>query len=209
MDSRVGNKHFKTASFAVVWVIAIAIGTRALLSYENTPGHTGSVPSRWPADSGIERATDRPTLVMLVHPQCPCTRASVAELAKIMARVHGQVRAYVLVAKPHDQGADWIDTAVWKAAKAIPEVSVLVDLDGEESRRFGAETSGHTIVFNSAGRLMFVGGITESRGHEGDNIGENAIVSLLGDQNAAVARSTSIFGCSFADRQKKGNPCRN
>jgi hypothetical protein len=206
---RARSRYFKTALLGFVWLLAIAFGVRALLSYENTPGRVGSVPNRWPVDSGIERATDRPTLVMLVHPQCPCTRASVAELAKLMARVREKVRAYVLVSKPRDRSAEWIDTAVWKAAKAIPDVSVLVDVDGEESRRFGAETSGHTIVFNSTGRLIFVGGITGSRGHEGDNIGENAIVSLLGDQNAAVPRSASIFGCSFGNRQRKANPCPN
>jgi hypothetical protein len=206
---RVRSRHFKTALFGLVWLLAIASGVRVLLSYENTPGRVGNVPNHWPADSGIDRATDRSTLVMLVHSQCPCTRASVAELAKIMARVHGKVRAYVLVSKPHDRSAEWVDTAVWKAASAIPDVSVLVDVDGEESRRFGAETSGHTIVFDSTGRLIFVGGITESRGHEGDNTGENAIVSLLGDQNAAVPRSTSIFGCSFGNQQKKDKLCPN
>jgi hypothetical protein len=206
---RVRSKHFKTVLFGLVWLVAIAAGTRALLSYENTPGRVGNVPKRWPAGSGIEQATDRPTLVMLVHPQCPCTRASVAELAKIIAKIHGKVRAYVLVSKPRDRSVDWIDTAVWKAAKAIPDVSVLVDVDGEESRRFGGETSGQTIVFNSAGRLIFAGGITESRGHEGDNIGESAIVSLVGNQDATVPRSTSIFGCSFVDRNEKGNACPN
>jgi hypothetical protein len=206
---RARNKYFKTALFGIVWLVAIAAGARVLVSYETAPGRVGNVPNRWPADCGIEPATDRATLVMLVHPQCPCTRASVAELAKIMARIHEKVRAYVLVSKPRDRGVDWIDTGNWKAAKEIPDVSVLVDVDGEESRRFGAETSGQTIVYDSTGHLIFAGGITDSRGHEGDNIGESAIVSLVGDRNAPVARSTSVFGCPFVSRQKKGNACPN
>jgi len=58
--------------------------------------------------------------------------------------------------------------------------------------RFGAETSGHTLLFDSGGRLLLSGGITDSRGHAGDNAGENAIVALINRQSP-VAESTSVL----------------
>jgi hypothetical protein len=168
-----------------------------LWTYESTPGDVGAVPRSWPG-SRIQRAPGRATLVMLAHPHCPCTRASMDELAQIMASAQGRVVAYVLFLKPKQAGGDWEKTDLWQSAAAIPGVTVLSDLDGGEARRFGVKTSGHTLLFDSDGRLRFSGGITESRGHSGDNAGRSAIVSLLNNHRADRAQ-TSVFGCSLED----------
>ncbi|HSP63868.1 MAG TPA: hypothetical protein VLQ90_12855, partial [Pyrinomonadaceae bacterium] len=153
-------------------------------------------PYKFPPQSALFAAADRPTLVMLAHPRCPCTRASVGELAQIMAELKGKVKAYVLFAKPADSGPDWTDTELWRSVAEIPGVTPVGDDDGRESRRFGAETSGHTLLFAANGRLLFSGGITQSRGHRGGNEGESAIVSLVKNQRAARAQ-TPVYGCSL------------
>jgi hypothetical protein len=184
---------------------ALCLGLRSLLSYENTPGRLGVVPQNWP-HSQIQRANDRPTLVMLAHPKCPCTRASMGELAQIMAAVHGKVSAYVLFFAPRDAGSDWADTDLRRSAAAIPGVTVLSDVDGREAQGFGAETSGHTLLFGADGRLLFSGGITASRGHAGGNDGESAIIALISHHGTARAR-TFVFGCSLTDgKQMNGCP---
>src|SRR5947207_2532537 len=94
------KKILRTVTFSVAWVIALVLSGRALLSYESTPGGVGAVPVAWPKTSRIPPPTDQPVLVMLAHPRCPCTRASVAELQKIMARLQGKLTAYVLFLKP-------------------------------------------------------------------------------------------------------------
>ena len=180
---------------AIGWAAVIAYGLARLLNYESAPGTVAIVPKVWPA-SGVTLSADGPTLVMLAHPHCPCTRASVGELAEVMARVAGKAKAYVLFAKPEGSGADWDDTSLRRSAAAIPGVTVLSDHDGVEARRFGAETSGHTLVFAPDGRLLFRGGITQSRGHAGDNAGASAIVSLVHNQKADQT-STFVFGCSL------------
>ena len=190
---------FKTVSFAIGWILLVAGGLGALMQYESAPGKVGIVPPAWPTDQ-IDPSKDRPTLVMLAHPRCPCTRASVGELAQIMTRLQGKVDAYVLFFEPTKAGPDWQDTSLRQAAAAIPGVTIRADVDGAEARRFGAETSGHTLLFAPDGTLLFSGGITKARGHAGDNAGENAIVSLVNDRIADRAR-TFIFGCSLADSQ--------
>jgi len=178
----------------------VAFGLRAFLNYDTKPGRVGVVPSTWPV-SQIERASDHATLVMVAHPRCPCTRASVGELAQIMAQLQGKVVAYVLFVKPTNSGADWEETDLRRSAAAIPGVTVVSDVDGVEARRFGAETSGHTLLFGADGRLLFSGGITESRGHAGDNAGESAIVSLV-NNHAAARTDTFVFGCALAVREQ-------
>jgi hypothetical protein len=169
-----------------------------LFHYENKPGRIGALSQTWPATQ-IERSSDRPTLVMLAHPRCPCTSASVGELAHIMARLEGRVAAYVLFVKPQGAGRDWDNTDLRRSAEAIPGVKVILDPDGVEASRFGAETSGHTELFGTDGRLLFSGGITASRGHAGDNAGESAIVALVNNEEPARTQ-TLVFGCSLANR---------
>jgi hypothetical protein len=191
----------------IAWVVAVAFGLRVLLNYETAPGRVGAVPLIWPAASKIQRASDRPTLIMLAHPHCPCTRASMDELAHVMARVQGKVAAYVLFYKPRHpsrmggSGPDWENTELRQAAAQIPGVTVLSDVEGAEACRFGAETSGHTLLFDPSGRLLFNGGITGSRGHSGDNAGESAIVSLVNNPRSGRSE-TLVFGCSLTDRQQ-------
>ena len=192
-----------TSVFGIGWLATVACGLSIFLNYDNKPGRVGAVPQTWPA-SQIERANDCATLVMLAHPRCPCTRASIGELAQIMSQVQGKVVAYVLFVKPSESGADWEDTGLQHSAERIPGVKVLSDVDGVEARRFGAETSGHTVLFDADGRLLFSGGITESRGHAGDNAGKSAIVSLV-NGHVAKRNRTFVFGCALVDREKTSN----
>jgi hypothetical protein len=194
---------FATVLFAIAWIGAFSLGLGALLNYETAPGREGSVPSSWPVGSKLQLAANDQTLVMVAHPRCPCTRASVSELAQIMARVQGKVHAYVLFLKPQNSGVDWDNTDLRRSAAEIPGVTVLSDGDGAEARRFGAETSGHTFLFDHRGRLLFSGGITQSRGHAGDNAGESAIVSLANTRTSGHAK-TFVFGCSLLDQTNRG-----
>ena len=193
-----------TVAVAIGWAAVIAYGLGSLVNYESAPGSVADVPKAWPA-SAVSLSADGPTLVMLAHPHCPCTRATVGELAEVMARVEGKAKAYVLFAKPEGSGADWDDTSLRRSAAAIPGVTVLSDPDGAEARRFGAETSGHTLLFAPDGRLLFSGGITQSRGHAGDNAGASAIVSLVHHQKADHA-TTFVFGCSLPRAESPASP---
>lgn len=199
-------KIILTVLLGLAWAGTAVFGGHALLKYENSPGKVGQVTSAWPADSQVQLATDRPTLVMAAHPQCPCTRASVAELAQLMAHVQGKVQAYVLFYSPRDSGADWQNTDLRRTAAQIPGVTVLSDVDGAEAQRLGAETSGHTFLFDPSGRLLFNGGITASRGHSGDNAGESAIVSLI-DNRTSARTKTFVFGCSLKNPAREGVKC--
>lgn len=181
-----------------LWLLVVGIGLSVLLSYENTPGVAAKPTALWPADSRIQRAPDRDTLVMLVHPHCPCTRASIGELASLMAQSQGRLTAYVLFLKPAEFSDNWEKTDLWQSAASIPGVRPIIDYDGVEASRFHATTSGQTVLYDAEGHLLFSGGITIARGHAGDNAGRSAIVSLV---NAKVAEQTEtpVFGCPLFD----------
>ena len=176
------------------WLAAIGFGLRLILVYENTPGASAASLETWPADSQIPRTPGLPTLVTMVHPHCPCSRASMGELARLMVKAQGLVDANVVFVKPRDFPEDWERTDLWSSAAMIPGVKVRVDQEGVEARRFGSRTSGQIMLFDADGHLLFSGGITAARGHAGDNDGRNAILSLL-TVGSSEQKGTPVFGC--------------
>jgi hypothetical protein len=202
------KKFILTALLGVTWIAAVASGLGVLMRYESTPGRVGIVGKSWPAASTILQSGTHPTLIMLAHPHCPCTRASIGELAQIMADTQGKLNASVLFLKPPGTGSDWDDTELRRSAAAIPGVTVLTDADGTEAARFGATTSGHTLLFDRTGALLFSGGITASRGHAGRNDGESAIIAAVNGKRSDRAR-TPVFGCSLIRQPTEGATCLN
>lgn len=77
-------------------------------------------------------------------------------------------------------------------------MTVVTDDGGRAGRVFGATTSGHTLVYDGDGGLVFGGGITIARGHAGDNPGRSAIASFL-TAGAVEHGTTPVFGCPLLD----------
>jgi hypothetical protein len=192
----------------LVWIAAVATGVSILAAYSNTPGGVAhAAPASWPSATRLTRAPDQPVLVMMLHPKCPCSRATVSELARLMALAPAEKTTHVLFHAPAGAPPEWHRTDLWSDATAIPGVRVRVDKDGVEARRFGIATSGHVLLYDGSGRLRFTGGITGSRGHAGDNPGRSAVVALLLKQPPRVT-TTSIFGCSLLEAPKDAGPSR-
>jgi len=198
--------------FSLFWLATAGAVLAILWRVENVPGTRLAVPGSWPATSGISRTPGMPELVMFAHPKCPCTRAGMGELARIMAQCQGRVGVQVMFYKPDGVLADWARTDLWRSAEAIPGVAVREDEDGAEAAIFGATTSGFVVLYDGAGRLDFSGGITAERGHAGDNDGEDAIIAILNGKKAA-RETTPVLGCSLAQltgpaRMAKGAVCQ-
>jgi hypothetical protein len=177
-----------------IWLGAAAAGLWVLWRYDNTPGEAARAPTQWPAITTLARAVDGPTLVMLVHPHCTCTRASMGELAEAIARARTPPKTYVLFMTPKGFGDGWEQTDLWRTAASLPGVTVVRDDDGREARHFGAATSGQTLLYDERGILVFDGGVTGARAHAGDNLGRQSLVALLNREPAARS-GTSVFGC--------------
>lgn len=182
---------------ATLWLASIASGLGWMWNYASTPGVTGPPPANWPADSLVERARGRPCLLVFMHPRCPCSRATVRELAGVVAGMAGKVSTQVLFYHPSGTDVAWARTSLWDAAAAIPGVCVAGDEGGAEAARFHATVSGQAMLFDADGGCRFSGGMTPSRGHEGGNVGSASLRALLRDEPPPAA-AAPVFGCGLA-----------
>ena len=187
--------RFATIAATVIWGLTVGIGFLALQIHGASPGQSGSAVEHWPDQSRIPLTGGRPTLVVAAHPLCPCTRASVAELTRVLTRCEGQVEVYILIFVPERAGHGWRPTDGLRRLGTMPGVHLIDDPGGEEAARFGAQTSGLVALYAQDGRLLFRGGITAARGHEGDNEGRRALLGLIQGNSSSYPRETPVFGC--------------
>jgi hypothetical protein len=179
----------------ILWLALAVGGIFYLTQYENTPAERSvSYPLIFPPSSRIERDATRATLIFFAHPKCPCTRAGIRELSRLMTLVNGNLQASVIFSKPAGESEEWTATDLRTSAEAIPNVRVLIDEEERETQIFNAQTSGLTLLYDRNGTLRFDGGITASRGHEGDNAGSRAIFEIL-TEDAAKTTETAVYGC--------------
>lgn len=181
---------------AVVWAVTVAAAVQAIRRFESTPGPAAIAPPSWPVRSSIPRADGAWTLVMLVHPHCSCSRASVKELEAVLEKAPRSVQPFVLVFRPHEFKPGWERTDVYESATRLRRARVLIDEDGTEAALFGGFTSGQTFLYDGDGRLRFEGGITLLRGHAGLNSGRADIIRISHTQSGKGTHP--VFGCAIS-----------
>lgn len=167
-----------------------------LLDYQERAGSPAMAPRIWPDSSLVPRAAQGATLLAFAHPRCACTRATLTELARLMAHTRGRLAAHLLFVVPRGLPAAWAQADLWRTAHSIPGLDVVTDTGGVEARRFGVKASGQMLLYDPDGHLLFAGGITPGRGHEGDNAGADAIEQLAAQQ-PAERTTTPVFGCEL------------
>jgi len=199
------SRRGAATSWAMIaaWAIAAFGGTVGMAAYQFAPGDAATAPSAWPLANRAHLDTTRPTIVMSLHPLCACSRASVGELARLMTTVGDRAHALVLLVIPEGFDASVLDRSDLVAqARLVRNTEIVVDPRGAISSRFDAHTSGQTFLYDTAGRLVFAGGLTSGRGHMGDSPGRDRILTYLVSRSADLATSP-VFGCGLEDPEPR------
>jgi hypothetical protein len=183
------------------WLGLIAAGFGAMASYAAKPGAVGDVPQTWPEDAPASMTLDpeQPTLVLAVHPRCPCTRATINELERALAKAPALPTTYALIFEPAPndpvhQDESFARTHIANRLAKLPAVTLIPDPGAEIATRFGALTSGHTLVYTPDADLAFSGGLTPTRAHEGPNTGSASLIELF-NARKSLASEAPVFGC--------------
>lgn len=192
------------------WLLAVVGGWYFVERYEysiNAPLPHGAV-AHWPADSALRLAENGPTLVFFLHPKCPCSRASLHELNRLLtATANGKSPApelLVVTTVPATADDTWWDTGTVAQSGEIVQAKLFIDRAGTEAARFGATTSGTVMFFDESGNRRYAGGITVARGHEGQSAGADSVTALLRGE-AVEMSEMPVFGCRLCLPQPEGD----
>ena len=180
----------------ILWAACVTGGFAVLAREEYTPVARTAVPVQFPENNLVSLAVGQPTLLVFLHPQCPCSRATLHELGGIVGATGQRLAINVIFTIPPGTPVGWEQGELWNESHALDAVRVVRDPNGEITRQFHVTGSGHALLYDATGRLLFSGGITASRGEEGDNAGETAVVDWVTQGHAAVSQ-TPVFGCSL------------
>ncbi len=200
-----GSGRLGFVLLGLLWLTIVISSLLAMSRYEFSRGNDAAAPALWPEGSSIPCAAGIPSVIVFAHPRCPCTRATLEELADVLAKNEAAVKVTVLFFNPKDANEDWKHTATIRQASTMRGVTVLMDETGAEAQRFHAATSGRTLLYSASGQLLFDGGITISRGHAGENAGASALAALLAKTSSSYV-SAPVFGCKILEPQS-APPC--
>src|SRR5262245_18498066 len=89
--------RFVVAVALLVWSSVVAFGFSYAWRYAYTPGRPANAKVAWPRSTQLQRRFGLPTIVMVLHPECDCSRASLVELAQVLARASRPVETFAIV----------------------------------------------------------------------------------------------------------------
>lgn len=196
-------------SMLCIWVILCTIGLGAV-SLHSFDGVVADSPknSCWPQDSRLVQ-DDRERLVIFIHPQCPCTIATLSELEAILVRKTVPTTCVISATDP-----EWLTSKVMQQIKKLQthysaSIDIFLDTDGSEGERFEAIASGHCMYFDRHGKKVFSGGITASRGHVGDSDARYRLLELIQMEpdgvDVEVVNCFPVFGCRLPTNMSSMN----
>jgi hypothetical protein len=185
-----------------LWLGLIAGGYVWLLRYSFASGKTSVAPRTLPSFLATTTTASRAQLVLSLHPRCPCSLATLRELAKILSRAPNASDVTVLMYKPASAPDSWLEGALLNECRRM-NCQVRPDADGNLAASLGSLTSGQVLLYAADGSLRYQGGITSSRGHEGDNAGEDAVIEIL-QGNRISHQPIAVFGCPIQQAPAQG-----
>ena len=100
-----------------LWLVASGLCIKALVDFDTTPGVAAAAPTSWPAGVALPRSAGRPTLVLFLHPRCSCSRATLAELERVLTRCPHRAAVDVVFSIPRGVSADSSRNPLWNQAK--------------------------------------------------------------------------------------------
>lgn len=158
-------------------LVGLGAGYLTWMLYECSPGQAARPPARYPEKGEL------PRLLLFLHPRCPCSRATLHELARLRPQ---KVPLEIVLSQqpPPEVLAD--------LQSSFPEAQLVADPEGRHRELYQVWTSGQLIGYDAQGRLGFRGGITASRGQRGPSLGQAQLLAWL--QGQPIQEST-VYGC--------------
>jgi hypothetical protein len=191
----------RNVGFAIAacgWAAAVFTAAGVLMWTSLQPGSPAEPPATLPASAATFQRTGLPTVFVELHPHCPCSRATIVNLEGALNTPNHNTNVVALIYLPQGRATNWTQTDTVQRLSAFPSVRTVMDPDGRTAATLGMKTSGQIVAYDTNARLVFSGGITPSRGHEGDSAGLEALSAVLAGRGS-TRPATSVYGCPLCN----------
>ncbi|HMO84160.1 MAG TPA: hypothetical protein PKC18_04480, partial [Lacipirellulaceae bacterium] len=133
---------FGLGALVAVWAATIAGGWWLMTSYAFKTNPPRAAPPRaWPVESMLPRLPGQEAVLVFLHPRCPCSRATIGELERVLALPSDAAKPQVfVVATVPGSRAEWGEAPLVRRAAELPGAKLWIDAGGAEAARFGAVT---------------------------------------------------------------------
>lgn len=181
----------------ISWFVLVFIFLSYFYYVVHKPANPGSSPSSWPPNDWIKASSGIPTLILAVHPRCPCSDDTLTELGKLQTTLGShQLEIHLLFYQPLESSPDWVEGKLWNQAKAMEAVTLHRDPGGHKAIQFGLATSGQVVVYDKQGKKLFGGGITIGSICLDENPSSRLLAKSLKD-SIPLIQETPVYGCSL------------
>lgn len=185
-------RHLVVTALLCGWCVLLVGGFAAFGTYARTPGAI-TTPSRAGVANVPVTGTGY-TIVLGVHPKCTCTRATIAQLRGLLDSEPNIRSVLVLVSRPVGSFSDWERSELPQLFARMRDTRIEDDEGHTRADALGIATSGSVVLFDSAGRACYWGGLTPERGQVGDAPGIDMIRAIV-HGTVLTQASSAVFGC--------------
>lgn len=159
-----------------------------------------TLPERYRSAANL--AQEELTILISVHPDCPCTAASLEQIDRFMVKHSERAKLFALVQSSENRAPK--DGNYWQQITRLPNATPIFDQGGTLAAELGIIASGATAAYDASGTLRFQGGLTASRGHAGSSKGLDALEALASATERLELCSTPAFGCPIEAQASTG-----
>lgn len=201
---------YKTGFVGFLWVLILVGGIGYVVNYSYIAGKPTEAPTSWPTAAtqySEIKNNNLPKLLVFLHPMCSCSKSSLNELDRLAPTLTGVAEIYTIFVFPDDDDDGWMESDLYVRAANNPNYNLIIDHGRHLSYMFGTHTSGATLIYDDSNKLVYNGGLTVARSHEGPSIGNIRIKRWALEQKlkrqptkALAAFETEVYGCSIHKR---------
>jgi hypothetical protein len=105
--SKLAWKSVRWALIGSLWLGSVIVGLALVTNHDFAAGAAGPSLPHWPTHSHVPIIDHNYSLIMFAHPRCPCTRAGLEELARLLTRYPNMVTPWVVFFKPVGADSSW------------------------------------------------------------------------------------------------------
>ncbi|MCC9601701.1 hypothetical protein LOC67_14170 [Stieleria sp. JC731] len=182
-------------------LLSYIVGVVKLTDYASRPATTTYEISREAINEVVARHCspgNRKCILFFYQPGCPCTVAAARNLQRISPLLDPHPDILAFAYQPDNAPSNWLKKRSTETLNRITSTKVIIDTNGKIAGSLGVKTSGHCIVYSKARGVIFSGGLTPLRGHEGTGPSLTQFTHCINDQDEPFTE-WPVFGCSIAD----------